>query len=229
MKYLAIIPARGGSKGIKNKNIIDIKGKPLLYYTITPAQQLFKENIISKLILSTDSEKIAEIGVKYDLDVPFIRPTEISDDRAKSISYVMHALNYYEKQELYFDAVIILQPTSPLRNYSDIAGAINLFNNTKNSKSLISCYADETINDLILYKKENNFAIPLHPNHNKGVRRQEHDNIFIRNGAIYIVSTEYIKQINQLFDETPLMYEMPRSRSINLDSIEDLKILKRSL
>ncbi|MCD4792905.1 MAG: acylneuraminate cytidylyltransferase family protein [Bacteroidales bacterium] len=229
MKYLAIIPARGGSKGIKNKNIIDIKGKPLLYYTINPALQLLKENIISKLILSTDSKKIAEIGAEYGVNVPFIRPADISGDKAKSFSYVMHALNYYEKQEIYFDAVIILQPTSPLRNYSDISGAINLFNETKNRKSLISCYDDETINELILYKKDNNFAIPLHPNHNKGVRRQEHDNIFIRNGAIYIVSTEFIKQTNQLFDETPLMYEMPKSRSINLDCREDLKILKRSL
>lgn len=229
MKYLVIIPARGGSKGIKDKNIIDINGKPLLYYTVIPALQLFNENKISKLILSTDSKKIAKIGIKLGLEVPFIRPVNISGDKAKSCSYVLHAIEFYESKNIYFDAVIILQPTSPFRSYDDISGAINLFNNSKNADSLISCYADETINELILYRNDQNFAIPLNKAHNKGIRRQEHDKVYIRNGGIYIVSTKYIKKTNLLVSETPLMYEMPKSRSINLDTQEDLKIIKNIL
>ncbi|MFX1363472.1 MAG: cytidylyltransferase domain-containing protein [Promethearchaeota archaeon] len=228
-KYLAIIPARCGSKGIKKKNIVDVNGKPLIEYTIKPAVETLKKRIVEKVIVSTDCKEIKKICEDLGAEVPFLRPIEISGDKAKSISYILHALDFFEKRNQFFDAVIILQPTAPLRTENDIEEAINLFEANPKSESLISCYREEYINDLVTYRKENNFAIPINPNHNKGVRRQEHGSIFVRNGAIYITTVKYLKNTKQVISDKPLMYEIPKSRSLNIDTLEDLKILRKFL
>ncbi len=229
LKYLCIIPARGGSKGIKDKNIISINSKPLIEYTINPSLKLYSEGVINRLIVSTDSKKIASISKKLGAEVPFLRPKEISDDKSKSVEFILHALNYFEKKDLFFDAVITLQPTSPLRNYNDIHNAINLFDKYKNCNSLISCYKDEDINEIKLYKKKGNKGVPLFKSHNKGIRRQELDDVFIRNGAIYITSVKYFKKTLQIISDTPILYEMPKNRSIDLNTEKELKILEKLL
>ena len=228
-KFLVIIPARCYSKSIKNKNIIDLSGKPLIEYTIIPALKLLNEKLVHIVIVSTDCEEIKKVSENLGVEVPFLRPKEISGDKARSITYVLHALDFFKKKKLFFDAVIILQPTSPLRTFEDVKNAIKIFNQNELSESLISCYREDTINDLIMYKKKDNNAIPLNPNHNKGTRRQDHESIYIRNGAIYISSVEYLEQNFKIISNEPLIYVMPKSRSINLDTEEDLKLLRKLL
>lgn len=229
MKILVVIPARGGSKGIKDKNIIDVCGKPLIQYSIDQSLELKKISLVNEIIISTDSQKIAKIGRKLGANVPFLRPESISGDKAKSIDFILHAINYYEEKNIFFDAVLLLQPTSPMRDGKLLESAIKLFKGGK-SDSLISCYKEEYINDLVMYKsKVGNVLIPLNEKHNKGVRRQDHGDVFVRNGAIYLTSVKYLKETEQIISDYPLLIEMRKSQSINIDTLEDLEILKRAL
>ncbi len=131
-KRIAIIPARGGSKGIPNKNITLINGKPLIYYTILPAVELKKEGIIDHVIVSTDSVQIAETSSELGAEVPFLRPEHLADDNTKSIDVMIHALDYYKSNGVEFDSSILLQPTSPLRKKEDIVNSIKLFDSHHN-------------------------------------------------------------------------------------------------
>jgi len=162
------------------------------------------------------------------VNVPFIRPISISGDKAKSVNYILHALEYFKKLGINYDSVIILQPTSPLRTYDDVVKSIDIFLQNSND-SLISVYKEETVSDLIMYGKYREFAMPLNKNHNKGVRRQEHGSIYIRNGAIYIVKVDYIKRERKMISNTPLMYSMNKNSSINIDSLEDLEYARNLL
>lgn len=225
-RYLVIIPARGGSKAIKDKNIIDLGGKPLIEYTITPALQLRTDGLVEYVIVSTDSQSIADIARQLGVDVPFLRPPELSTDTAKSIDYVFHALQFFEQQRVLFDAVMILQPTVPLRTYNDIVAAINIFEAHADAESLISVYQEEYICDLVMYKKTGDAALPLNPLHNKSVRRQEHGANYVRNGAVYITSVAYLRETRQIISDQPLCYEMPKIRSINIDTWPDLLLAR---
>jgi len=227
-KILVIIPARSGSKGIKNKNIIRIKNKPLIFYTINPALKIKKEGLVEDVIISTDSPRIVGISRKMGATVPFLRPRNISGDKAKSIDFILHAVSFFEKKGVFYSDVVLLQPTSPLRKYEDIKGAINLYIKNKNH-SLISAYQESGITENIIYIKKRDRAIPVLVNHGDGKRRQDSNNIFVRNGAIYIVSVEYLKKFHKIISDNPLLFEMPKQRSLNLDSREDLKELRNIL
>ena len=106
-KILVIIPARGGSKGIRDKNNIDICGKPLIQYSIDQSIELKTIGLVDKIIVSTDSEKIANIGRELGAEVPFLRPDSISQDKSKSIEFILHAINFYEEKNIFFDAVLL--------------------------------------------------------------------------------------------------------------------------
>lgn len=223
--FLIIIPARGGSKGIKNKNIIDVCGKPLIEYTIRPAVRLRGQLGVKHVIVSTDSCKIANIAAQLGVEVPFLRPKELATDESRGFEYRLHAVEFFERENMYVDAVIVLQPTSPLRNYDDIVRSIDLYN-ARTNEALISVYKEENISDLKMYRKREYVGIPLNKNHNKGFRRQEHADLYVTNGAVFITSVTYLKQTHRTISETPLLYEMPKSRSMNIDTVEDLAIVR---
>lgn len=224
-KNLVIIPARCGSKGIKHKNIVDICGRPLIAFTINTALRLKYKKVVQEVIVSTDCEEIVTVAERLGVSVPFLRPNEISDDQSKSIEYIIHSIKYLEDKGEFYDAVVILQPTSPLRTFEDVARAIEMYSDNSND-SLISAYVEEKISDLIIYRKKNDLGIPLNINHNKGYRRQDSAPIYIRNGAIYITSVRYVKETLQIISDFPLIYEMPKDRSLNIDGVEDIDLLK---
>lgn len=229
MKILTIIPARGGSKGIPGKNIIDVNGQPLIAYTILPALQVLEMGLVDKVIVSTDSTEIADVARKFGAEVPFLRPEEISGDKAKSVEFIQHALDFFRGQGISYDAVLLLQPTSPMRTVEDLEKAIQLYVNSKND-SLISAYEEEYINDLVIYKLDDDgkTSSPLSPMHNKGVRRQDHGSTYVRNGCIYISSSELIQK-GLVIGDKPLMYVMDKNKSVNVDTIEDLELLRKLL
>ena len=131
---LALIPARGGSKGIKGKNIIDINGKPLIAYTIEAGKQ---SKYIDDVVVTTDSEKIAEVSKKYGAEIPFMRPAEYAQDKSKTIVAVLHAIKELKRQDKVYDTLVLLQPTQPLRTSEDIDKAIELYFE-KSCMSLVS-------------------------------------------------------------------------------------------
>lgn len=229
MKIICIIPARGGSKGIPKKNIIDVNGKPLISYSIEPAIKAKELGLVDKVIVSTDSEEIANISAEYGAEIPFLRPEDISGDKAKSVEFIKHALEYYNNLGIKYDAVLLLQPTSPLRTLEDLVDSINLYINSTND-SLISAYEEEYINDLVIYKMadDGKTSIPVNQLHNKGVRRQEHGSLYVRNGCIYISSVELIDK-GFVIGEAPLMYIMEKNKSVNVDTFEDLELLRKLL
>lgn len=232
MKVLAIIPARSGSKGIPNKNIINVCGKPLIQYSIESALSLKDKGLIDKVIISTDSDVIGQIALKLGAEVPFLRPKEISEDKSKSVDFIMHAIEHFENVNEFYDVILLLQPTSPLRRLKYLEKSIYLLKNNSQMDSLISCYKEEYINDLVMYNKDRinmDKLNPLNGDHNKGVRRQDHGDIYVRNGSIYLTRVDYLKETNQIISDSPLLVEMKKSESINIDSIEDLEILKKMI
>ena len=227
VSYIAVIPARCGSKGIPFKNIVDVCGKPLIQYTIDAAMYLKRKRILDDVIVSTDCEKIAQISKNLGASVPFLRPSNISDDKSTSVEYLLHMLEHFESNNVFYDSIVLLQPTSPLRTVKDIESSIQAFELNK-SNSLISVYKEESINSLLMYKKNGENAVPLDNFQNTGIRRQDYEDIYIRNGAIYIVDSLYIKHNKRIVSSRPIMYEMSKVKSINIDTNDDL-FLARSV
>ena len=229
MRILGIIPARGGSKGIPRKNILPINGRPLIAYSIEKGLEALSKGVLSELIVSTDDKEIADVSKSLGANVPFLRPTAISGDKDKSVSFVLHAIEFFEKSDIHFDAIMLLQPTSPLRSLEDIEQSVRLIENGE-EESLISVYQEDYINDLVMYKMgDESKGKPLNPLHNKGVRRQEHGAVFVRNGSIYITSVKYLKQSEQIISDFPILYEMEKTKSVNIDTLEDVELMKNIL
>ena len=158
-KILAIIPARGGSKGLPGKNIKKLAGKPLIAWTIDQAK---KSKYIDKLIVSTDSKEIAEISKKYGAEIPFLRSKKLAQDNSSIYDVIFDAINWFKKNNIDFDLIILLEPTSPLRENNDIDNAVELFiNNWDKANSLVSVSEIHLENPFITLKIKGKFIKPL--------------------------------------------------------------------
>lgn len=228
MRVLAIIPARGGSKGVPRKNIIDIQGKPLICYSIEAGLAAEKQGLVQKVLVSTDDREIADIAKAAGADVPFLRPDYLSSDTAKSVDVMIHAYEFCRDRGEIYDTILLLQPTTPLRTADDIAESLRIFK-ASGATSLISCYREEYICDLVSYHKEGDFAKALNPKHNGGGRRQDLPDLYVRNGAIYITTVQQMIQNHRVFDDVPAMYVMPKDRSVNIDCMDDVEMLRWKL
>ena len=216
-RTLAIIPARSGSKRLKNKNLLKIKNKPLIYYTILEA---LKSKLIDYVLVSTDSKKIAKTSIKYGANVPFIRPKNISRDKTEMIKVLKHAITFLEKKNLFFDYILLLQPTSPLRKKKHIEEIIKCLN--KNSSKANSIYSvTPTVpkawsGDLNTSLKMKNFKFK-----NKTKKQN-----YKLNGALYIFKSNYLKKTRILSLEKTYGYIMSQKYSIDIDYLYQFKICK---
>lgn len=226
MRILGIVPARGGSKGIPRKNLADVCGRPLIAWSIEAGKQLLANGVLARCIVSTDDEEIAAVARAYGADVPFLRPAAAATDTAKALAYVLHALDTLEPRDGDYDAVMILQPTSPRRDPAAIAEAVERLA-TSDADSLISCYQEDYINELVMYEDDGDGRIrPRHPDHNKGVRRQEHGPTMVRNGAVYVTRVPYLRATGQLVCDRPVLLRMEKIDSIDVDTPDDLELLR---
>lgn len=218
-KILAVIPARGGSKGIPKKNIIDLLGKPLLYYSVKSAKE---SKYIDKVIISTDDEEIAEVGKKLGAEVPFLRPKEISGDKAKSIDAFIHAIKKLEKLEEKYDYILLLQNTSPLRQSWHIDEAIEKIIES-DERSLVS--VSEVIEHPCIMRTldEKGCTLPL-ISMTGDMRRQDFPPIYIVNGAIYIQKNDEHLNLDTNLNGGKLAYIMSREYSVDIDEYLDLDI-----
>ena len=217
-KILAIIPARAGSKGIKNKNIIDLCGKPLLAYSIEAAK---KSKYIDEVLVSTDGEQIAKIAKDYGAYVPFLRPKELASDTAKTIDGILHAVNYLQNNNEIYDVLVLLQPTQPLRTAKEVDAAIELFFD-KNEQALASISEVEDHPLLVRTVLEDGTMKNL-LDENSTCRRQDMPKFYRINGAIYINS---IKELNEKtsFNDNPIPYIMDKKHAVDIDEEKDLLI-----
>lgn len=219
MRNLAIIPARSGSKGLKDKNIKNINGKPMMAYTIEAALQ---SGVFSKIHVSTDNEVYAEIAEKYGADVPFLRPQKLALDEAGTWDVVRYVIQEYAARGYKFDTVAVLQPTSPLRDKNDILNAYNVYEEKKADSVMSLCEMEHTplwSNTLPENHSLKNFILP--ENHK---RRQELPIYYRPNGAIYIQNVELILQKGDLYGARSYAYIMPAERSIDIDNIFDFMV-----
>lgn len=218
---LGIIPARGGSKGIRDKNIIALGGKPLISYTIEAAKG---SRSLSDFILSTDSPVIAQCAAEYGLKTSSLRPSELSKDTTRSIDVVIYEIEKYESTyNVCVDVIVLLQPTLPLRMTTDIDKALAIFFRS-GADSLISVYKANFVHPSIMYYYNNGNLISTTSEGKKTKRRQEFKPVYIRNGALYIARRVQIMERKNFIGKNLAAYIMPRERSVNIDEQYDLEL-----
>ena len=219
MNILVIIPARGGSKGIPGKNIKLLGGKPLIYYAIDVARAIVDD---THICVSTDDDQIIRVVEQYGLSVPFIRPTELATDTAGSYGVLLHALSFYESKGELFDAVVLLQVTSPFRTVNHVREALNLYNKDldmvvsvkeTDSNPYYLCFEEDTEGMLHISKEEGHYT-----------RRQDCPPVYEFNGAIYIINPERMKAMPLNKFKKRVKYVMDREHSVDLDTMMDWMI-----
>ncbi len=222
---LAVIPARGGSKGVPGKNIKELAGKPLLAYTIEGA---LNSNIFSKVIVSTDSREIAEVALRYGAEVPFLRPDEISGDMTSSDDVVKHALSYYSDQSVLFDHVCKLQPTSPLRTGRHLKEAYQLFIDRQADFLVSICECEHSPLWSGTIKEDlrlDNFI----SEEAKRACRQNLPTYYRLNGAVYMGKVDCFLKNNSFLGKNCIAYIMEQKESIDIDSPLDFMIAETIL
>ena len=222
-RWIAIIPARGGSKGLPYKNIRPLGGKPLIAWTIEAA---FQSNCFARVVVSTDDMQIAEVSKRFGAEAPFQRPAELAGDTAKSIDVILQAVEWFERQGLSFQELALLQPTSPLRNRIDIQEAVTVFQEKKASsggRAVVSvCPCEHTPLWMNTIGEDLSMADFLSRSI-AGQGRQSLKQYYRLNGAIYLADVQYLKENYGFFGPRTYAYIMPQERSVDIDTEMDLK------
>lgn len=215
-RILAIIPARGGSKGIKGKNIKLLNGKPLLVYSIEAALQC---SYIDYVLVSTDSEEIADCGKKYGAQVPFLRPEELATDEAKTIDALLHGIQKLKEIGNEFDYLVLLQPTQPFRTGQQLSEAIETIVDTGVSSLVSVCPVEE--HPILMRTLDNDGKLKSILEIGSTVRRQDFSSVYKVNGSIYINRIDETFDKNTSLNDNQYPYFMSREDSIDIDTMED--------
>ena len=216
---LAIIPARGGSKGLPGKNIKDLNGKPLIAYTIEAALNSKK---ITQIIISTDDKDIANVCHSYGLNIPFMRPIELASDNSLIIDTYLYTVNKVNKDfSKNYTSFVALLPTCPFRTGEDIDNAINIFSN-KDADSVISFY--EAPHPVQWYRKidKNGILRAIMPEGDKLANRQEEIKTYLPNSTIYVFKVDTLNQ-NKYYTDKTYPYIMDAKNSIDIDNLSDFE------
>lgn len=214
MSTVAIIPARGGSKGLPRKNIRPLAGKPLIAHSIEVAR---KCNYIDRVIVTTDDKEIADISMEYGAEVPFIRPEHLASDEATTIDVLKHAIDFLEKEQSDVPNIVLLQPTSPLRSLEDLNKALELYHHNKQEVVISVCEAQT---HPYLLKKIREDSIVDFIEKPIVTRRQDFPNVYELNGAIYICSKENIEK-GYIYKDRAIPFIMNRENSVDIDDEVD--------
>jgi CMP-N,N'-diacetyllegionaminic acid synthase len=214
---LAVIPARGGSKGLPGKNILDLAGKPMIAWTIEAAQE---SNVIDRLILSSDDEDIIDVAKEWECEVPFTRPAALAGDTSTSIDVALHALDSISQQ---YEYIVWLQPTVPLRLAEDIDKAIQICQ-TQNAPSCVSVVAAGKSPYWMYSLGKDNAMQPIMPQDLSSCQRQELPPAYTLNGAVYVTKTDWLRKHKKFMNGGSYAHIMPPERSIDIDSELDFKI-----
>lgn len=220
MEILYIIPARGGSKGLPGKNIKLLAGKPMIAYSILAALNCKHKGIV---LVSTDDDAIAAVSKSLGAEVPFLRPKELSDDTASTTDVIVHAIDYYKSKNVYFDLIVVLQPTSPLRISDDIDAAIALLKE-KNASAIVSVCENEHHGLWSNSLPENGSMKDFIREEIKGKNRQQLPKNYRLNGAIYVSKMDEFAKYKGFIHEGTFAYIMPSNRSVDIDNEIDFKL-----
>lgn len=219
--FLAIIPARGGSKGLPGKNIRPLCGKPLIVWSIETG---LKSQYIDEVMVTTDSDEIASVARKSGASVPFLRPSELASDTATSFDVIRHAINFYEN-ELHkkFDYIVLLEPTSPLRDEKDIDMSIEQLLSDRQASAIVGVCKTTSQNPAFLVKKnDKDFLVGYENQDMRVLRRQEIGEVYFFEGSVYVSKTDALLAKKTFYHESTLGYEVPKWKSLEIDDLDDI-------
>ena len=222
--FLAIIPARGGSKGLPGKNIKELCGKPLIVWSIESG---LKSKYIDEVVVSTDYQTTADIAKEYGASVPFLRPGYLANDTATSFDAVKHTIDFYkDKLGKEFDYIVLLEPTSPLRTTKDINMAIKLLLSSS-AKSIIGVCKTEQQNPVFLVYMDQNQRISGYENKDMRIlRRQNIKSVYFFEGSIYISDIKTYLSKQTFYHEDTIGFEFPKYKSLEIDDMDDFIMIE---
>jgi CMP-N,N'-diacetyllegionaminic acid synthase len=220
-RVIAVIAARGGSKGLPRKNILPLGGKPLIAWSIEAAAQ---SRYLDRAVVSTDDPEIAEAARAFGGDVPFMRPAELATDEAPIVDAVLHAVDSIEES---YDDVVLLQASSPLRRAFDIDGAIELYRR----KGAATCVSVTAVSKgpWWMYRTDRDGYLQPFIERSGTHRRQELPSLVMPNGAVYVAGLDYLRHTRTFYGDRAAAYEMPPDLSPDIDSELDLRVAEALL
>lgn len=225
MKVIAVIPARAGSKGIPNKNVTEVAGKPLISWSIEAA---INASSIDSILVTSDGEEILDVASQYDEIKAIKRPRELAEDHTPTAPVVLHALEEVKALENGFDYLVLLQPTSPLRTEEDIEEALELLKSS-NGNALVSVVKPSHHPLKSFKRSEEGYLEGLVNNDFPFMPRQELPEVFQPNGAIYIIEIKEFLKRETFFTDKTIHYEMSTQKSIDVDSYDDIIKIENQL
>lgn len=219
MKKLFLIPARGGSKGLPRKNILELAGRPMIHYTIDAAKGVMGTH--DRICVSTDDEEIKKVVEEYGVNVPFIRPAEFASDSASSEVVIKHAIEWYRGKGEFFDIVVLLQVTSPLRSAKHINDALSIWN--QDLDMVVSVKETDSNPYYVLFEEDKNGFLSKSK---KGMftRRQDCPKVYEYNGAVYVFSVEKFESLGLMNFRKIKKSIMSKVASIDIDDKIDFMI-----
>lgn len=223
-KILAVITARGGSKGLPRKNIKILNGKPLIAWTI---EQVHNSKFIDKLVVSTDSNEIAKVCEDYGVKIPELRPDYLSTDEASSIDVLEYILNKEGKAGYVYDYIILLEPTSPLRKRDDLDNMIQLAADNPEKDGVISVGKVQLEHPMIVKKiSEKGVVVPYISETINVYQRQQHDEALFPYGVGYLIKTSVLKKEHKIYTSNIMPYYIERWQNYEIDDIYDFKCIE---
>ena len=215
---LALIPARGGSKGIKDKNIYPLCGKPLIAYSVCAS---LGSQYVDRVLVSTDSIRIAEVAQKCGAYIPFLRPEEYATNTSKTIDVVLHAVQWLEANGEHYDILLLLQPTQPLRTVEDIDGALETF--VRNGEKPVVSVSEVNDSPILIRTIGADGKLKRLVNQSSTVRRQDMPTFYRINGCIYI---NLVRELSEdiSFNDNQYPYVMAREHSVDIDELADVAL-----
>ena len=220
-KVLGLIPARGGSKGLPGKNIVSVKGRPLLAWSVEAARGA---RYVDRVVLSSEDDAVIAAALACGCEVPFRRPDQLASDTAATIDVVMHALDLLAGH----DVVVLLQPTSPLRTAADIDAACEWFAASGAPSCVSVCPVEQ--NPYWMYRLgDNHTLLPVIEAHEVISRRQDLPDVYALNGAIYVADTAWLRQTHAFVTRETVAYVMPLERSLDIDTAADLEAFRKAV
>jgi N-acylneuraminate cytidylyltransferase/CMP-N,N'-diacetyllegionaminic acid synthase len=222
-KILCLITARGGSKGLPGKNIRNLCGKPLIAWTIDTA---LASKLFDDVVVSTDSEGIAAVARKYGAEVPFLRPPELASDTATSMDAIIHALDNLAAQGREYDVLVLLEPTSPLRDVGDINTAVARLL-ASDASAIVGVCCAESNHPSFMYRLDANGCLqPYLDRQPSSVRRQDIEPLYFLEGSIYASRIDVLRERRTFYHSDTLAYEVPKWKAIEIDDIEDFMMVE---
>ena len=222
-KILAIIPARGGSKGLPGKNIKELCGKPLIACAIEHAQ---KSKYVDEIFISTDSQEIADVAEHFGAPCPELRPAELARDTAPSSEFIVYTLEKMKKEGKSFDYFILLEPTSPLRDVEDVDKSIEMLVDNPVAESVMGVVRAEDSNPAFMVKiGEGGLMIPF-MGKAETLRRQDIPDAYYFEGTVYLSKCDAYMEKKAFYHDKTLPYVVPKWKSFEIDDIIDFTIIE---